>query len=76
MQKRHLVAAAGISLRQEGHSAVGAGSGGLIPRRRTSAWSGLTTKKNTTVAVIKKVTSALMKRPYWNFELLMLKASF
>ena len=63
MQARQRVVAMGISVRQAGHASMGGGSAGAMSRRRMSAWSGLTTKKNTAVAVMRNVSRALMKSP-------------
>ena len=53
----------GMSLRHSGHLCVSSSTSSPVFMRAISALTGLTTKKNTTAAMIRNVSSALMKWP-------------
>ncbi len=63
VQNAQRVAAIGMSLRQCGQACVVASAAGSTLRRAMSAFTGLTTKKKTTAAMITNASSALMKSP-------------
>ena len=65
MQNLQRLAALGITLRHSGHLRVAASSVSLLRLKRSVKWLiGLTTKKKTTAATIKKLIKAFMKLPY------------
>jgi hypothetical protein len=65
----------GIWLRHSGQSRVSSATGGSVFTRARSALTGLTTKKNSTVATIRNVISALMNSPYRKTLPLIVKVS-
>jgi hypothetical protein len=63
VQNAHRFAAFGISLGHSGHARAGSSSSGSLRRRDASAFTGLTTKKNTAAATERNVITASMKSP-------------
>src|SRR5918999_4897605 len=66
VQNAQRLAAIGISLRHSGHWCVSSATGGSVRNRDSSVFTGLITKKNSTVATIRNAISALMKSPWRN----------
>src|SRR5260370_9003067 len=60
-------------LRQNGHSRVVGSAGNSVLRRASSALTGATTRKKTTVAIMRKLTIALITSTYRNLLLLIVK---
>jgi hypothetical protein len=63
VQNAHLGASTGTSLRHCGHCLVCSSTGVSVFRRAISAFTGLTTRKNTTAAITTNVISALINAP-------------